>query len=99
MAQKDVRHRQGYYIGIGISIGMAIGAGLGLIFDNAGAGIGIGVALGTVIGSLLERRNRDKLRPLTEPEVRRVWRSIIIGLGVVALLAIILILVSLFKFR
>jgi hypothetical protein len=70
-----------------------------LIFDNAGTGIGIGVALGTVIGSMLERSNKDRLRPLTEPEERRVWRSITIGLGVVALLAIVLILISLLKFR
>ncbi len=96
MKDSETRHRQGYWMGIGISLGIAIGAGLGVVFENPGTGIGIGVALGTAIGAALERKNKDKLRPLTELELRRQWRSIWIGLGLVVFLAIILIIAYLY---
>ena len=93
------KHRQGYWMGIGISIGIAIGAGLGPIFDNFGAGIGIGVALGTAIGMSLEQRNKDNLRSLTEQELARQKRNIAIGLTVAVILGALLVIVYFLQTR
>lgn len=89
MSGNERKHRQGYWMGIGISIGIAIGAALGPVFENFGAGIGIGVAIGAGIGSALEQRHKDELRPLTEQEKVRQKRSILIGLTVMILLVIV----------
>jgi len=95
---KNVRkHRQGYWLSIGISLGVAIGAALGPVFDNFGAGIGVGVALGTAIGSALEQRHRDELRPLMEQEKKIQRRGILIGVVLTFLLIVINIVMYLLK--
>lgn len=34
MSKNERKHRQGYWMSVGISIGVAIGTVLGLVFDN-----------------------------------------------------------------
>jgi predicted MFS family arabinose efflux permease len=97
MSKNERKHRQGYWLSVGISLGVAIGAALGPVFDNFGTGIGVGIALGVAIGSALEQRHKDELRPLTEQEKRIQRRGILIGLILTSLLVVISIVLYLLK--
>ncbi len=99
MSKNESGHPKGYWMGVGISIGIAIGAAMGPIFDNFGVGIGIGVAIGSGIGALLEQRNKDNIRPLTEQEQARQKRSIAIGLAVAVILGALLVIVYFLQSR
>ena len=80
-------HPQGYWISLGISLGAGFGVGLGLVFDNLALGISIGAAIGVSIGGALEQKNKDNLRPLSEPEQKIQKWGIALGLLMLLLFA------------
>ncbi len=89
------KYPQGHWMSIGICIGIAMGcipSLAGILFDPMSSFVGIGPAigcgLGIAIGSTLERRHKDELRPLTEEEQRLRSRLTLVGLGVLALLVL-----------
>jgi len=83
LADNELRP-QGYWIGIGISIGAGLGVAIGLVLDNLTLGIAIGSGAGVAIGVALEQKNKDKLRPLNEDELKmQKWG---VALGILLLL-------------
>lgn len=89
------KYPQGHWLSIGMCIGIALGsipALLGLVFDNmslwAGIAPAMGLGSGIAIGSALERRHIDELRPLTKEEQRLRSRFALVGLGAVGLLVL-----------
>jgi uncharacterized membrane protein len=79
------KNLMGYWISLGISIGAGFGVALGLVFDSLALGIAIGAAIGVSIGGVLEQRNKDKLRPLTEQEIKLQRWGLGIGLPMLLL--------------
>ncbi len=91
----QVKYPQGHWMSIGMCIGIALGcipSFVGLLFDQmapfVGIGPAIGCGLGVAIGSALERKHKDELRPLTEEEQRVRFRLTLVGLGALALLVL-----------
>ena len=98
------KYPQGHWMGIGMAIGLPIGYFpsllMGILTDNTtlfiALGPAIGCGLGVAIGSALEQRHKNKIRPLTEEEQKiRSW-AVGIGLllaflGVLALIGTLLI--------
>lgn len=89
------KYPQGHWMSVGMCIGIALGcipSFVGLFFDQmapfVGIGPAIGCGLGVAIGSALERKHKDELRPLTEEEQRERFRLTLIGLGALALLVL-----------
>ena len=81
------KNPKGYWISLGISIGAGFGVALGLVFDNLALGIALGAGLGVAIGAVLEQRNKDELRPLTEQEIKlQRWG---LGIGLLMLLLVV----------
>ncbi len=95
------KYPQGHWMSIGICIGIALGcipSFMGLLFDQmapfVGIGPAIGCGLGVAIGSALEQKHKDELRPLTEAERQTRTRLTVIGLGALALLVLSLFVVG-----
>ncbi len=89
------KYPQGHWMSVGMCIGIALGcipSLVGLLFDNMSSfvaiGPAIGCALGVVIGSDLEQKHKDELRPLTEAEKRIRSRVSLVVLGILALLVL-----------
>ena len=89
------KYPQGHWMSIGMCIGVAIGAVpalVGILLDNmsswAGIAPAIGLGLGIAIGSALERKHKDELRPMTEEEQRLRSRLVLAGLGALVLLVL-----------
>jgi hypothetical protein len=80
-------HPKGFWVSNGISIGIGFGVALGLVFDNLALGIPIGAAIGAGVGTALERQNQDKIRPLTEQELKLQKWGVIAGLLILLLFA------------
>jgi hypothetical protein len=87
------KYPQGHWMSIGMCIGIAIGcipSFAGLIFDQMSSFVAIGPAmgcgLGVALGSALERKHKDELRPLTGEEQQARFRLTLLGLGALALL-------------
>jgi len=99
MSANERRYPKGYWMSIGISTGVGIGAALGIALENIGAGIAIGVALGAGIGASLDRKNKDKLSPLTAQETKRHKWGVALGLAIPLILAGILIVLLLQSVR
>ena len=78
--QNKGKHPRGYWMSVGLSTGVGIGAALGITLENIGIGIALGTAIGAGIGTSLERKNKDKIRPLTEQEYERQRWAVIVGL-------------------
>lgn len=83
------KHPKGHYVGLGMALGMAIGMPLGVAMDNVALGPGFGLPIGLAIGMALEKKNEDKLRPLTQKEekmqkVALAWGAGLLLLGVLA---------------
>jgi hypothetical protein len=86
------KYPQGHWMSIGMCIGVVMGsipALVGLLFDEMSSWVGIapamGLAFGVAIGSALERKHKDELRPLTEAEQRLRSRLRRVGLATLAL--------------
>jgi flagellar basal body-associated protein FliL len=77
--KKTGKHPKGHYIGLGMAIGMALGMPIGMALGIPSLGISFGLPLGLAIGIAWEKKNEDKLRPLTEKE-EKVRRKIILYL-------------------
>lgn len=91
------KYPQGHWMSIGMCIGIAMGsipALFGILYDTMASFVGIGPAigcgLGVAIGSALERKHKNELRPLTEREQQVRFRLRVFGLGALALLVLIL---------
>ncbi len=89
------KYPEGHWMSIGLCIGIAIGcipSLVGLLFDPMSSFVAIGPAIGcgfgVAIGSALERKHKDELRPLTEEEQRFRSRLTFLGLGALALLVL-----------
>lgn len=89
------KHPQGHWMSIGMCIGIAMGSIpvlVSLLFDDMSSWVGIapamGLGVGIAIGSALERKHKDELRPLTEEEQRGRFRLTLVGLGALALLVL-----------
>ena len=72
---------KGHWMSQGIGIGIAIGAGIGVAMGNIAIGVGIGLAMGTAIGSGLENRHKDEIRPITDEEEKLRRQSILVAIG------------------
>jgi hypothetical protein len=86
------KYPQGHWMSIGMCIGIAMGsipALVGLLFDDMSSWVGIapamGLGFGIAIGSALERKHKDELRPLTEEENRMRSRVVLVALGMLVL--------------
>ncbi len=91
----QAKYPQGHWMSVGMCIGIAVGSipsFVGLVFDQmapfVGIGPAIGCGLGVALGSALERKHKDELRPLTEEEQRGRFRLTLVGLGALALLVL-----------
>lgn len=89
------KYPQGHWMSIGMCIGIALGcipSFVGLFFDQMAPFVGIGPALGcglgVAIGSALESKHKDELRPLTQDEQRVRFRITAIVLGALAVLVL-----------
>jgi hypothetical protein len=89
------KYPQGHWMSVGMCIGIAIGcipSLVGLLFDDMSSFVAIGPAmgcgLGVAIGSALERKHKDELRPLTAEEQRTRFRLTLVALGALALLVL-----------
>lgn len=89
------KYPQGHWMSIGMLIGISIGAIpslAGIVFDDTSSFVALGPAmgcgLGVAIGTALERKHKDELRPLTEEEQRLRSRMTFVGLGLLALLVL-----------
>jgi hypothetical protein len=91
MSKDERKYPKGFWMATGISIGIVIGMAMGPIFESTGIGIAIGIAIGSGIGASLERRNRDKIRPLTENELKRQKVVFVVALVLISLLLLALI--------
>jgi len=95
------KYPQGHWMSIGMCIGIAIGCVpslAGILFDEMSSFVAIGPAigcgLGVAIGSALERKHKDELRPLTEEEQRVRFRMTLVALGAIALLVLSLVVLG-----
>ena len=96
------KYPQGHWMGIGMLIGLAIGSIpslAGILFDEMSSFVAIGPAvgcgLGVAIGSALEQKHKNEIRPLTEAEQKmRSWAigtgMLLVFLGVLVLGGIVL---------
>lgn len=91
------KYPQGHWMSVGMCLGIALGcipSFVGLLFDKmapfVGIGPAIGCALGVAIGSALERKHKDELRPLTKEEEQVRFRMSVVGLTALALVVLIL---------
>jgi hypothetical protein len=86
---------QGYWMGVGIALGLPVGYLLafiiGVLMDETSSFVAIGPALGgglgVAIGSALEHKHKNEIRPLTEAE-QKVRRWAILGGGLLVLLGV-----------
>ena len=72
---------KGHWMSQGIGMGIAIGAGIGVAMGNIAIGVGIGLAMGTAIGSGLENRHKNEIRPITDEEEKLRRQSILVAIG------------------
>ena len=70
--KKTGKRPKGYYVGLGLAFGIGIGMPLGPA---------LGLPIGFAIGSALEKKNEDKLRPLTEREIEMKKKSLMLVFG------------------
>ena len=89
------KYPQGHWMSVGMCIGIAMGSIpslVGLVFDDMSSFVAIGPAIGcgigVAIGSALEQKHKDELRPLTEEEQRVRFRVTVVALGALALLVL-----------
>jgi hypothetical protein len=89
------KYPKGHWMSVGMCIGIALGcipSFVGLLFDQmapfVGIGPAIGCGLGVAIGSALERKHKDELRPPTEAEQQARFRLTLAGLVALALLVL-----------
>ena len=95
------KYPQGHWMGIGVAVGVFAGYVLsfllGILTDNTKWAISfapaIGGTLGIVIGYALEKKYKDRIRPLTAEEQKtRRWATLILlllfALGVFAFIGI-----------
>ncbi len=92
MSANPRRYPRGYWISVGCAIGVALGAAFGVALNNPGAGIAIGIALGSGAGAVVERRNSDRMRPLTAEEKKRQKWGVLLGLAALLILAVAVVL-------
>ncbi|PLX28127.1 hypothetical protein C0583_02750 [Candidatus Parcubacteria bacterium] len=94
--KKTGKHPKGHFMGQGIAIGLPIGVAVGVATGNMGVGPAIGIAIGVAIGAGMEKKNQDKIRPLTEKEIELKKKSAIISsvlliVGIGALIVVFLV--------
>lgn len=89
------KYPQGHWMSIGMCIGIAIGCVpslAGILFDEMSSFVAIGPAIGCgvgiAIGSALESKHKNEVRPLTEDEQRVRFRLTLVGLAALALLVL-----------
>jgi len=66
--KKTGKYPKGHYLGLGMAIGIALGMPFGAALDIPSLGISFGLPIGLAIGLAWEKKNADKLRPLTKKE-------------------------------
>jgi hypothetical protein len=79
--KKTGKRPKGYYVGLGLAFGIGIGMPLGAAIGNISLGPALGLPIGFAIGSALEKKNEDKLRPLTEREIEMKKKSLMLVFG------------------
>lgn len=89
------KYPRGHWMSVGMLFGISIGAIPSLVsvlLDRmspwAGIAPALGLAFGVAIGSALESRHKDELRPLTEAEQQVRFRTTLVVLGALALLVL-----------
>lgn len=89
---KQKRYPKGHFVGLGIAIGIPLGIPIGLILGNIALGPAIGAAIGIPIGMAMEKKKNPNPRILTKKEekIKKIKLTIVLGIGIVALLAIII---------
>ena len=90
--KKTGKYPKGYFLGQGMGLGMALGIPLGVGIGNIAIGPALGLPIGVAIGQRLEKKYKDKIRPMTDEEkvMRRkmvLWGVATAVLGFLALLA------------
>ena len=94
MDNEDKKYPEGHFLGMWMGIGIAIFSGIGIPLsiatDNPGfIGIGpaIGVVFGLAIGQSIENKYKEKgrIRPLTEFEIKRKKIAIAAGITILTL--------------
>lgn len=84
----EKKHKEGYFIGLGIAMSLPISIPLGMILGNIALGPLIGLPIGLFTGWLLERKwNKDPI-PLTDLERarQRRWSHMGITAGIIVLM-------------
>jgi len=88
---------QGYWMSIGISLGLFVGMAGGLLASILTGeeslflpiGPGAGLAVGVGIGSFLENKHKDELRPVNETETKRQRLALLVGLGILFVVGVV----------
>jgi len=103
MENQEKKYPEGYFIGMWIGIGIVIFTGIGVPLSittgNPGM-LGIGPALGVSMGVAISLSIEDKykkegrIRPLTEAEEKRKKIGALVGLLVLAVLALFFLFLS-----
>jgi hypothetical protein len=87
--EKTGKHPKGYYTNLGMAFGIALGLPIGVAIGMPGIGPALGLPIGLAIGTAWEKKNEDKLRPLTktEEEVKKKMVLFLIATAVIGLIA------------
>lgn len=104
---KEIKsYPEGHFVGIGMAYGMLLGYAimwpLAIALDKIvlalTLGPGIGIPLGMAIGKEYEKRNKDKIRPLTneEKQPKKFMLLILVGLLMLGLFVAIIVLSKFF---
>lgn len=88
----EKKHKEGYFIGLGIAMALPISVPVGMMLGNIALGPLITLPIGLFIGWILERRWNKNAIPLTDAEWIRQKRwsgiGVMIGLILLVLLTI-----------
>lgn len=89
--KKTGKYPEGHYMGLGMGLGLALGIPIGIAMGNIAFGPGIGLAIGVAMGAALEKKYKDRLRPLTDEEkkMRRKITYYMLALALLGLIAFI----------
>jgi hypothetical protein len=95
---KTGKYPKGHFMGIGIALGIPLGMPIGLALGNIALGPALGLPIGVAIGAAMEKKNQDKIRPMTEAELKLKKRATIAGV-LVALVGLLAFVFTFFYLR
>lgn len=89
------KYPRGHYMGQGLAIGIVAGIPIAIALGSIFAGYIVALLIGTFIGSKLEKKHVQELRPLTykEKELKKKTNMIFRALFAIGIIAYVLIII------